>query len=107
MVTGTLVSQQVPVITSVHIIDWTGFASGATLLRILQILAGGVLLPQQPPSRMEPIGAMSRPWQPTEIQVLDFVNTYFSSYHMQYPIIHEPTFRAQFQELMPKPPASR
>lgn len=84
-----------------------GFASGATLLRILQIIAGGVLLPQQTPSRRETATNGLRPWRPSEIQVLDYVNAYFSSYHMQYPIIHEPIFRAQFQELMPRPPPSR
>ena len=88
-------------------LSWVGFASGATLLRILQIIAGGVLLPQQAPTRMISMPYLSQPWQPTEIQILDYVNAYFSSYHMQYPIIHEPTFRAQFQELMPKPPPSR
>ncbi|KAI1631891.1 c6 zinc finger domain-containing protein [Biscogniauxia mediterranea] len=37
-------------------------------------------------------------------QVMDnLIDTYFSTYHLTYPVIHEPTFRAQFHEIIPRP----
>lgn len=37
-------------------------------------------------------------------QVIDsLVDTYFSVYHCAYPFIHEPTFRAQLHEVIPRP----
>lgn len=56
---------------------------------------------------MEPTANQHQPWRPSEIHISDFINSYFNSYHMQYPIIHEPTFRAQFQEMIPKPAPCR
>lgn len=64
------------------------------------------MLPRQAPHRVE-MSETNLPWVPSEFHVSDYINAYFSSYHMQYPIIHEPTFRAQFQEMMVKPPACR
>ncbi|KAI5923011.1 c6 zinc finger domain-containing protein [Camillea tinctor] len=38
-------------------------------------------------------------------QVMDnLIDTYFSTFHLTYPVIHEPTFRAQFHEIIPRPP---
>ena len=31
------------------------------------------------------------------------IDAYFSTYHLSYPIIHEPTFRAQYSEVIPQP----
>ncbi|KAI0521275.1 fungal-specific transcription factor domain-containing protein [Xylaria bambusicola] len=31
------------------------------------------------------------------------IDAYFSQYHLSYPIIHEPTFRAQYSEVIPRP----
>ncbi|KAK2015870.1 lactose regulatory protein LAC9 [Colletotrichum eremochloae] len=37
-------------------------------------------------------------------QVIDrLVESYFSVYHRAYPFVHEPTFRAQFHEVIPRP----
>ncbi|KAK1987690.1 lactose regulatory protein LAC9 [Colletotrichum cereale] len=37
-------------------------------------------------------------------QVIDrLVDSYFSVYHRAYPLVHEPTFRAQFHEVIPRP----
>ncbi|KAF2156385.1 hypothetical protein K461DRAFT_95198 [Myriangium duriaei CBS 260.36] len=32
-----------------------------------------------------------------------FVDAYFQTYHVSYPIVHESTFRAQFMEIIPRP----
>lgn len=33
-----------------------------------------------------------------------FIDAYFDHYHTQYPILHEPTFKAQLAEVIPQPP---
>ncbi|KAH8658118.1 lactose regulatory protein LAC9 [Xylariales sp. PMI_506] len=32
------------------------------------------------------------------------INCYFSDYHLTYPFLHEATFRAQYHEIIPRPP---
>lgn len=44
---------------------------------------------------------------PTPPQKDDCVDAYFEHYHPQYPILHEPTFRAQWNEVSPTPPADQ
>ncbi|KAI5243287.1 hypothetical protein E4T42_07401 [Aureobasidium subglaciale] len=39
----------------------------------------------------------------TEIDLDSAINAYFGSYHVQYPMIHEPTFRAQYAQIIPRP----
>ncbi|KIV77082.1 hypothetical protein PV11_08917 [Exophiala sideris] len=36
-------------------------------------------------------------------QLEPFVDAYFQTYHISYPIVHEATFRAQFMEVVPRP----
>lgn len=79
---------------------YLGFASGATLLRILQIIAGvshiDVPAAAGPPSD-------SAGWQPTDAEMTACVDAYFTYYHAEYPLIHEATFRAQWNEVIPPP----
>jgi len=45
-------------------------------------------------------------WQERRIQEIDIdaaINAYFSLYHISYPIVHEPTFRAQYAQVLPRP----
>lgn len=85
---------------------WTGFAAGATLLRILQGAAGrhaGVDVSVSPRSEPEaPLG-----WAPTHAETQRYVDAYFRHYHSQYPIVHEATFRAQIAEVIPQPPPAQ
>ncbi|KAL4993348.1 fungal-specific transcription factor domain-containing protein [Aspergillus recurvatus] len=39
-------------------------------------------------------------------QLEPFVDAYFRLYHCSYPIVHEATFRAQFMEIIPRPPGN-
>ncbi|GAW15577.1 hypothetical protein ANO14919_049910 [Xylariales sp. No.14919] len=80
---------------------YLGVASGAALLRILE-----------PSSRIRRFSHSSppRPHMPFLIQpdpnrhITDtIVDAYFATYHLSYPIIHEPTFRAQYSEVIPQP----
>ncbi|KAH8901530.1 lactose regulatory protein LAC9 [Thozetella sp. PMI_491] len=41
----------------------------------------------------------------TSHQVMDkLIDSYFSIYHLTYPFVHEATFRAQYHEIIPRPP---
>ncbi|KAF3024197.1 hypothetical protein E8E14_010141 [Neopestalotiopsis sp. 37M] len=80
---------------------YLGVASGAALLRILE-----------PNSRTRTFSNSShpRPHIPMLAQpdpnrhITDtMIDAYFSTYHVSYPIVHEPTFRAQYSEVIPQP----
>ncbi|GAA5987742.1 hypothetical protein JCM10908_007194 [Rhodotorula pacifica] len=77
---------------------YLGFASGATLLRILQIIAGvsHIDVPAGPSSD-------TTGWQPTDAETTACIDAYFTYYHVEYPLIHEATFRAQWNEVIPPP----
>lgn len=45
-------------------------------------------------------------WQEKRIAEIDLdaaIDSYFSLYHLSYPIVHEPTFRAQYTQVIPRP----
>ncbi|KIR55195.1 nuclear protein [Cryptococcus gattii Ru294] len=83
---------------------YLGFASGSTLLRILQLCAGSVSLASLE-SSLSAAPPASRPqgWTPTMAETVSCVDAYFEHYHPQYPLLHEPTFRAQWNDLVPQP----
>ncbi|OXB34280.1 nuclear protein [Cryptococcus neoformans] len=86
---------------------YLGFASGSTLLRILQLCAGSVSLASLE-SNLSAAPPPPRPqgWTPTMSETVSCVDAYFEHYHPQYPLLHEPTFRAQWNDLVPQPLAS-
>lgn len=82
---------------------YLGVASGAAFIRLLE-----------PSMRRRTIQTRSRPsmtsypsltMQPNpNRQIADImIDAYFKLFHLNYPIIHEPTFRAQFSEIIPRP----
>ncbi|CRG89492.1 Lactose regulatory protein LAC9 [Talaromyces islandicus] len=84
---------------------YLGVASGAAVLRIL---GSNVKFRT---SRAE--SSASSHYAPLAIQpdanrhVADsMIDAYFRVYHVSYPIIHEPTFRAQYSEVIPQPHGS-
>ncbi|KAF2093046.1 hypothetical protein NA57DRAFT_69412 [Rhizodiscina lignyota] len=96
---------------------YLGSASGAALLRLLlpdaEIrrrgkLRRGVSSTQQPNFP----DTDSEGWIPTplyerlnisRIDLDSAIDAYFSTYHVSYPIVHEPSFRAQYSHLIPRP----
>lgn len=46
-------------------------------------------------------------WTPAPPQLEAFIDAYFSQYHLQYPIVHQATFRAQWSQLIPTPPRAQ
>lgn len=83
---------------------YLGVASGAAFIRLLE--------PNM--KRRTPSHAKSRPSMSTfpplvqqpnpNRQIADImIDSYFKLFHLSYPILHEPTFRAQFSEVIPRP----
>ncbi|KIW99862.1 uncharacterized protein Z518_10790 [Rhinocladiella mackenziei CBS 650.93] len=83
---------------------YMGVASGAALLRLADSTTdSGVDMEnghhedhiQETPPIPNVIFSLS--------QLEPFVDAYFQTYHISYPIVHEATFRAQFMEVVPRP----
>jgi transcriptional regulatory protein GAL4 len=95
---------------------YLGVASGAAMLRLLMPDAEHRHKRSMPRSHAHKSSATSIPgdsgWIPTpvwherriyEIDVDAAVNAYFSLYHISYPIVCEPTFRAQYAQVIARP----
>ncbi|KAK5947479.1 hypothetical protein PMZ80_001629 [Knufia obscura] len=84
--------------------SYMGVASGAALLRMADGEAGdndvdGQLLPADSARTTPPL----LPALYSLAQLEPFIESYFATYHISYPIVHEPTFRAQFMDVVPRP----
>ena len=80
-----------------------GVASGAALLRLADDVSADSAVDldnanNETATNTPPIAALF-----TLAQLEPFVDAYFATYHVSYPIIHEATFRAQFMEIIPRP----
>jgi len=99
---------------------YLGVASGAAMLRLLLPDAehgkqrkNNAFSRQRSNSRRQPRpstngrGTVPTPlWDVLNISALDLdsaIDAYFGLYHLSYPIIHEPTFRAQYAQVIPRP----
>ncbi|KAI0969164.1 fungal-specific transcription factor domain-containing protein [Xylaria arbuscula] len=85
---------------------YLGVASGAALLRIFATTprvrlysstsrASGQVRETRHSLILQP--------DPTRLIADAMIDAYFGQYHLSYPIIHEPTFRAQYSEVIPRP----
>ncbi|KIW44364.1 uncharacterized protein PV06_05378 [Exophiala oligosperma] len=83
---------------------YMGIASGAALLRLADDTADASL---EIDNNQNEENMQDTPPIPNAIfslsQLEPFVEAYFATYHISYPIIHEATFRAQFMEVIPRP----
>jgi transcriptional regulatory protein GAL4 len=93
---------------------YLGSASGAAMLRLLMPDA-------QPKARARGPDLMTSPsasqftshhwvdtplWEALNIEAIDLdkaIDSYFRLYHLSYPLLHEPTFRAQYAQVIPRP----
>lgn len=84
--------------------SYMGVASGAALLRMADDEAGENDEERQfmplPSARTTP---PILPALYSLAQLEPFIEAYFATYHISYPILHEPTFRAQFMDIIPRP----
>ncbi|ROW11228.1 hypothetical protein VMCG_01307 [Cytospora schulzeri] len=82
---------------------YLGVASGAAFIRLLE--PNMRRRSSQARSRQSMTSFPSLTMQPNpNRQIADImIDGYFKLFHLNYPIIHEPTFRAQFSEVIPRP----
>ncbi|KAJ9137577.1 Regulatory protein GAL4 [Pleurostoma richardsiae] len=84
---------------------YLGVASGAALLRILEPVKGSrdrSKFARYSNNDLMMPGITTQPNMNKHITD-SMVDAYFYQYHLSYPIIHEPTFRAQYCEVIPRP----
>ncbi|RMJ13110.1 hypothetical protein BHE90_004907 [Fusarium euwallaceae] len=84
---------------------YLGVASGAAMLRLIEPVSR-----RRTSSRPQPVDSLTYPMpqQPSPNRHITetMIDAYFRLYHVSYPIVHEPTFRAQYSELIPRPNGS-
>ena len=90
---------------------YLGVASGAALLRIIdptpkqRTRQGNLRLRTErfsSGSSTMPAPLYEQP-NPNKHILDSMIDAYFGVYHVSYPIVHEPTFRAQYSEVIPRP----
>ncbi|KAK7426623.1 hypothetical protein QQZ08_006953 [Neonectria magnoliae] len=80
---------------------YLGVASGAALLRLLEPKTHRRMSrSHQTASSIYPMIPQPNPNHHVAESMID---AYFRLYHVSYPIVHEPTFRAQYSEVIPRP----
>ncbi|KIM92785.1 hypothetical protein OIDMADRAFT_173803 [Oidiodendron maius Zn] len=92
---------------------YLGVASGAAVLRLIDPRAASTSGPLKAASKLRPARILSNDgtWpellcdqpDPNRHIVDSMIDAYFGLYHINYPIVHEPTFRAQYSELIERP----
>ncbi|PPJ56309.1 hypothetical protein CBER1_00716 [Cercospora berteroae] len=96
---------------------YLGVASGASMLKLMldgdgerKLAKPRTGIPRNTHSDPEQLGWVSTPvyWQRNTGMVdLDTaIDAYFSCYHLAYPIVHEPSFRAQYAQVIDRPDGS-
>ncbi|KAK5085655.1 hypothetical protein LTR05_004942 [Lithohypha guttulata] len=81
---------------------YMGIASGSALLRMAGDGYGEELVNGQGHASAQ-ISPPILPALYSLAQLEPFIDSYFATYHISYPIVHEPTFRAQFMDVIPRP----
>ncbi|KAK8198989.1 fungal-specific transcription factor domain-containing protein [Phyllosticta paracitricarpa] len=78
---------------------YLGIACGASFLHLTDL--GQLAHPSNGDSRSSPPpGTLP---MPLPSQLDQYLDDYFDLYHPSYPVIHEPTFRAEYMEVVPRP----
>lgn len=82
-----------------------GVASGAALLRAIDPVAAQHSPRPNRALRTSARGSSELPMQISSRRLVTnaLVDAYFRYYHVSYPILHEPTFRAQYDEVVERP----
>lgn len=83
---------------------YMGAASGAAMIRLTNDTeepGTEVGYSRNDDDRAQAITISHTLYAPSQLE--PFIDEYFRTYHISYPIVHEATFRAQFMEIIPKP----
>lgn len=81
---------------------YLGVASGAAFVRLLGPRPARSGAASFPPRSQHVSSPLSQP-NPNRHIGDAMIDAYFRLYHVSYPIIYEPTFRAQYSEVIPRP----
>uniref|UniRef100_A0A0L0MZM8 Regulatory protein GAL4 n=1 Tax=Tolypocladium ophioglossoides (strain CBS 100239) TaxID=1163406 RepID=A0A0L0MZM8_TOLOC len=81
---------------------YLGVASGAALLRLLEPNSRR-RKPSKPDYDTSPLLPMESQPNPNRHIAESMIDAYFRLYHVSYPLVHEPTFRAQYSEVIARP----
>lgn len=82
---------------------YLGVASGAAFIRLLEPNMKRRSFPGRSRPSMTSSPSLNKQPNPNR-QIADImIDAYFRHFHLSYPILHEPTFRAQFSEVIPRP----
>lgn len=86
-------------------VGYLGVASGAALLRMLRPTEGGRgSISENAGKRRRSSSTILYPQPDPNVHVVDaMIDGYFRSYHLSYPIVHEPRFRAQYSGVIQSP----
>lgn len=89
---------------------YLGTSSGAAMLRLLMpdVEPRSTARQRRKTTTEDYTGHDNRDLAYEELGLADIdldsaIDAYFASYHLQYPIVHEPTFRAQYSSIIPRP----
>ncbi|KAK8085939.1 hypothetical protein PG994_000913 [Apiospora phragmitis] len=86
---------------------YLGSTAGVFFLRSLLFWMGNpaLMLPESPGLSDHGLASSRLSQSLASSQVMTrLMESYFSVYHLSYPFIHEATFRAQYHEIIPRPP---
>ncbi|KAK8093349.1 GAL4-transcription factor [Apiospora hydei] len=86
---------------------YLGSTAGVFFLRSLLFWMGNpaLMLPESPGLSDHGLASSRLSQSLASTQVMTrLMESYFSVYHVSYPFIHEATFRAQYHEIIPRPP---
>ncbi|KAL6879354.1 fungal-specific transcription factor domain-containing protein [Trichoderma novae-zelandiae] len=81
---------------------YLGIASGAAFLRLLEPVGFKAAQSHSPVETDDSVSIIALPNINRHIAD-SMIDAYFRIYHISYPIVHEPTFRAQYSEVIPRP----
>ncbi|KAL7918665.1 fungal-specific transcription factor domain-containing protein [Trichoderma austrokoningii] len=81
---------------------YLGIASGAAFLRLLEPVQAKNAYSQAQAEENSHFSLITLPNMNKHIAD-SMIDAYFRIYHVSYPIVHEPTFRAQYSEVIPRP----
>ncbi|CAD0097216.1 unnamed protein product [Aureobasidium vineae] len=89
---------------------YLGTASGAAMLRLLMpdVEPRNAARQRRKTNTDEPVVHDNKDLAYEELGLADIdldsaIDAYFASYHLQYPMVHGPTFRAQYSSIIPRP----
>lgn len=100
--TGQILDGMASLTVSEQQSGYLGIASGAAFLRLLEPVQATNTYGRAQTEAESHFSLITLPNMNKHIAD-SMIDAYFRIYHVSYPIVHEPTFRAQYSEVIPRP----